>query len=700
MRSLIRKELGELFAVVALAFVLLCVLLFGSRGASPLTLIVPEDFLAESVFTMAAIAGVVLGYLQFAKERWMAKTAYLLHRGTGRSAVFSAKVVAGLGAALVLSLGPLLVFALARKFLSDNGPLVRFDRVVEPACAAAFAATAYGVGVLSAQVRRHPVAEIVLAIVGIWGAMLLAGCVLDLAPASVPEALAVPAISQLVLGGILLVLARRLFLDDVDRELAIRRGPLGALALLAVPILVLPTVVLVASLQGHFLSNARRSDAILLRDDADGSIFAVRPDRDREFRRLDARGEFDRTAPELRPSGQDVSYETLYPSQDGFRSHRGIEFPNGKWEGIRDNYARHMLPGGSMHEFIGNPPKGLSVFFDRTHHVLRIYGLVEAMRSSAESTIRRTPFELELGKPPSGALFSDDTRVLRGLARTPPSTAELSQLLGGLAPAGDLMCSCIVDPADGSLWSIDLNASSPALVPHALPDGDRFVRLEPLYMRGPGSPGQRWRSWNDAVVRGAKGTYQWDGAAFRNYEPTSTLALEADVQSRIGAHAVATATDPLATRIEIQSNVEDRVLFTWDFGPRNVVERFYASLAQGLTLLRPPLANVIASAQPAPTEATSYWQRNWFVDPLLVGGRRFALLAASLVLGLASALWTLRCLRRQNTALPTLALWTSVVFLVGPIAFLVARMFEARRSQALEVEPKAALQRELLIESA
>lgn len=695
MRSLIRKEWGALLPLVGFAFVILCLLMFGSRG-SPLTFIVPDDFLAESVLTIAAIAGVVLGYLQFASERWLGKTAYLLHRGTGRSTIFSAKVIAGLGATLILSLGPLVVFALARRFLSDNGPLVRFDRVVEPACAAAFAATAYGLGVLAAQVRRHPIAEIVLANVGICGAVLLAICVLDHSPADVNGALTVFVTSQLGLGAILLALARRMFLDDVDREIAIRRAPLGALALVAVPMVVLPAVAIVASLQGHFLAASRRSDAILLRDDGDGSIFAVRRDRRGDYRCLDARGEFDMSAPELRPSGQDITYETLYPSHDFFPLRRGMEFPKARWESVRDNYLRYLLPGGSMHEAVAASPGDLSVFFDRTHHVLRIYGLVERWGAGQG---REVPVQFEPGKPPSGATFSDDTRIVRGLARPRPAM-ELSQALLGHAPAEDRMHSCIVDPADGSHWSLDLKASPPVLVLDALPGGDRFVKLEPLYERRPGEPGRRWTVGIDVVVRGEKGAYVWDGAAFRDYEPTSTLALEADVASRIGVRVVAMATDPLVTRVEIRSTSDDHVRFTWDYGPRNPLERISASLAQGLTLLRPPLANVIASAQPAATEPINFWQPSWFLDPLLVGGRRSALLASSLVLGLASALWTSRRLRRQGTALPVLAVWTVVVFLAGPFAFLVARMFETRPSSALEAEPRAALQPELLIESA
>jgi hypothetical protein len=223
----------------------------------------------------------------------------------------------------------------------------------------------------------------------------------------------------------------------------------------------------------------------------------------------------------------------LYNRLEALRYGGGLRFQKATWETVRA-YLRYMTAGGVPGEMFDSEEGNLRVFLDRTHNVLRIYGFVERAWPGTASLNRETPLELELGKPPAGTPFSDDVRILRGLARNRPAPFEFSDLVRGRLREEDHMHSCIVDPADGSLWALDLKGSPPALTSVALPGGDRFVRLEPLYDRRIREVGRRWSIGSDAVVHGEKGTYAWNGVTFVEFQPSAIYALKPTSRARSG----------------------------------------------------------------------------------------------------------------------------------------------------------------------
>jgi hypothetical protein len=261
------------------------------------------------------------------------------------------------------------------------------------------------------------------------------------------------------------------------------------------------------------------------------------------------------------------------------------------------------------------------------------------------------------------------------------------------------MLAALIDPVDGTCWSIDLDEPKVQLTAVVLPDHDRFVRFEPLFERKFFDPGITWLPSRDPLIRGEHGTYVWNGLTFVAFEGSQDIATRSEVDARSRYRAVSTDTDPLHSRTEVRRTSDDREVLAAVWEPRTSGERVCARLAESMSLLRAPVLNVIAHFAPAPADPRPPSQPSVYLDPLLQGARRPVLLAGSLALALACAGSTVLRMRRHRARAFDTATWTTVVLLLGPIAFVVARMFEPRTGvQPAEVS-QAATRSELLIQS-
>jgi hypothetical protein len=715
MRSLLWKESVQVLALVGLAFVVLCWLWFDYPG---LGLVMPNPKSSELVIGSAGFTGLLLGYFQFAVEGWMGKSEYLLHRGIPGSRVFLAKAISGLAGTALVSIGPLLLFAVVRRLDLENGTLIQPARIVESACVGAFAVPAYGVGALASQVRRHSVLELVVLAFGILGAVGVANAGMSLGPETVSGALTRFVLVQIGFGALLVWGARRLFLEGVDRDLPLRAKSHAVIGLLAIPLLVAPFLSIVSRMQVKWLRAARRSDVTILRDTQDDSVFAVARDRRNEFRILDANGRLDETSPLLGPNGLEGRYESLVSPQlplNGLvfwsgplsdlwtpvETLLGVPLPEARWDEVPSAHFVYVLPGGATGEMScsTNPPKA---YLDRDSGLLRVLGFAGfAWDPVGKRRVgRETPFQLELTKSPSGDRFSSNTRILHGLPRPQGLPSDAHWVVQWRGAREDRMLAALVDPVDGTCWSIDLDAPKIELTAVELPDHDRFVRFEPLFERKFLDPGRKWLPSRDPLIRGEHGTYVWTGVTFVAFEGSADVATREEVDARSPFRVVTTDTDLFHSRTEVRRTSDDREVIAAVWGPRNFGERVCARLAESMSLLRAPVMNVVAHFAPPPADPRPPSLPSVYLDPLLLGARRPVLLMGSLALALACAGGTALRMRRRGARAFDTATWTTVVLLFGPIAFFVARMFEPRTGTRLAEEPQAATRSELLIQSA
>jgi hypothetical protein len=716
LRSLLWKEFVQVLALVGVAFVVLCWLWFDYPGA---WLVVPSSKPSELVIGSAGFTGLLLGYFQFAAEGWMGKREYLLHRGTQGSRVFLAKAISGLAGATLVSIGPLLLFVLIRRSDSENGELIQPARIVESACVAAFVVPAYGVGVLASQIRRHPSIEFIVLAFGIIGAVGVAAAGMSIGTETVSWAIVRFVLVQIGFGALLVAGARRLFLDHIDRDLPLRTGSHAAIGLLAIPLLVAPFLSIVSRIQARQLNSARRSDIAIVRDTRDDSVLAVARDRRNEYRIVDANGTVEEISPLLGPNGREGRYESLVSTLMPPRELRfwtgpmsdlwapvetllGITLPAARWEEVPSAHYCYVLPGGATGEIpcSTNPPKAYLDLDSGRLHVLGFAGY--AWDSVGKRRVgRETPFQLEPTKSPNGNRFSSDTRILHGLPRPQDLASDAtSWVVQWRGVPEDRMLAALVDPKDGTCWSIDLDAPKIELAAVELPDHDRFVRFEPLFERKFLDTGTTWLPGRDPLIRGEHGTYVWNGVAFVAFDGSPDFATRSEVDARSPFRAVPTDTDPLHSRTEVRRTSDDHEVLTAIWEPRNAGERVHARLAESMSLLRAPVMNVIAHFAPAPADPRPPSVPSVYLDPLLLGARRPALLAGSLALALVCAGSTALRMRRRGARAVDTGIWTTVVLLFGPIAFVVARMFDPRTVVHLAEQPQAATRSELLIQSA
>ncbi|HEU4417474.1 MAG TPA: hypothetical protein VFT55_00970 [Planctomycetota bacterium] len=256
----------------------------------------------------------------------------------------------------------------------------------------------------------------------------------------------------------------------------------------------------------------------------------------------------------------------------------------------------------------------------------------------------------------------------------------------------------VVQPGDAEVWLFDPAAEGFVRVP--LPDGDLVAaRLE----RTTSEPVP------DAAVVPAKGEELVHGQRFgyalldqRLVKVVRLVPQPPDPADQLPERLRFLAFDCLGGTFEYDLGA-GIAPFRHRFEPRTATERTFAGLACLLSAMRPPLLQLLTGALAvAPMSWGAGVARSserplpgWvtmLLDPLVMIGARWWLVAASIVLAVLVAWATRRRLRRRGVDAATLRFWTVAVVLLGPVGALVAIACERRRAwadRALRVPPPA-----------
>jgi hypothetical protein len=321
---------------------------------------------------------------------------------------------------------------------------------------------------------------------------------------------------------------------------------------------------------------------------------------------------------------------------------------------------------------------------------------------------RALPMEVVIDKPRGDGRFSAHTAMVQPLEprgeRPRAAQREMPPLHAPL---------CAVDLEDHSLWRIDpLDLRKPAREV-TLPGGDRFVRLESAYVSGEARP-RSFSGWcdvvlddgsrvvaygSDLIIAGERGLYAWNGSELTPFERDPSASVT-DLEIVTGSHAAAGVLayvdrDPIAPSVEVKSIDDSKVLFRFDYGPRNSHEHVTVAMIYAVNLVRSPLACVISFLTPAsPTRASGGWSG----VPLLYDQHRAWLLIAVLALAFFYTRSVIRTLSLRGASSWTIGVWALVTAIFGVYAYLLFRILEPRGALARVAEP-AASPAPLLIES-
>ncbi|MFN0007274.1 MAG: hypothetical protein ACKVXR_05150 [Planctomycetota bacterium] len=709
MRGLLKKELTEVLVPFGTAFLVITLAWLVSVRFWD-ALLPPASEMLMLVAISSALAGVVLGYLQFSAERWRGKFSYLCHRGTGVEGAFFAKTIAGLVATALVGLGPPVLYAIFASFASPNASIIQWSLLAVYALTATAGASLYGLGALAASLRRRTIAGILLIPVGasaLWAISELLG-----SPWGDPSAEWLFPIVHLALAAVFLGLVLRLTRSGVDRDLPLPRFVRLVAGILAVPLILLPADIGASILKGSFLDLVRSEYPMILRDRATDEIFpVVRGEQGGHFRLEAGGGAGERVEP-YAPQGPGPGFDLiswghgssglsdaappadLFETADPFATRRGLVPITMRYRGLEDQELAYT--------------SNVRIYLDRTRGVVRGFVFVNTQWGQSVGVgPRSSPFAIELGKPSGGGLFSPATMVLRGedgavsrLAKSleseeskspPPGFQSLDYFLGQ-AGHGIWVDPCLHDPSDGSFWRMDLFDPKKRLSPVELPGGDRFVRLQALYRRSEIVLG-RYGSWDeDPVVVGESGRYVWDGRKFVEFVPSETLVTLDDAPSFLRYRIVVEDPDPLRWTLRVLDAKEDREVFTHAYAPRSGKGSVAAAAAQASVLLRSPLANTLLF-----TGVITRKTDQGFDDgsEFLASGRRPLLFVLGLAVAVACAGACMRLLRRGGASLLGSALGSVFVLLFGPVALLVVWLLEpkgrVRELPAARTVPEPAL---------
>lgn len=117
------------------------------------------------------------------------------------------------------------------------------------------------------------------------------------------------------------------------------------------------------------------------------------------------------------------------------------------------------------------------------------------------------------------------------------------------------------------------------------------------------------------------------------------------------------------------------------FEPRTLPERVWAGVACWFGALRPPLLQLAAACM-SPTESPPGKRWFWWLDPLVMHGRRWWLVAAGAALAAWCAWRTRRRLRHLGADAATLRFWTVATLLLGPVGAWCSVLWERPRAWA------------------
>jgi hypothetical protein len=324
-----------------------------------------------------------------------------------------------------------------------------------------------------------------------------------------------------------------------------------------------------------------------------------------------------------------------------------------------------------------------SVYFDRIEGLVRCFASVwswsdERLASAREvQPASRPPFALALQKPGGLGKFSPRTLVV-----ATHWSDRFFEFPGGPAVVlKDEGAGLLVDPSDGTLWTVDPTLPEP-IRRVELPNGDRFAGFERLFH----ASALRYAGYYELrspLVRGERDVHAWNGEALVPYatvvdtERDRNVVRESEAAARVEFRIVETNRDTLARTIEFRDPKDDHVVFRHRFEPRTSLQRVIAASMYACTLLRPVVLNARAflNEPPAGTSASNAFTG----EPLLGGRARPGLLAANGVLALASMVAAWRLLRSRGASTGLCAASAAMGFLFGPLVLALVWALEPRR---------------------
>lgn len=711
MKALIVKELRQTFAlplIVIVAASAIWLAAFEFRDV----LQRPGSDAVSWVIATAAAMGALLGYLQFASERWFGTAGYLQHRGGGARAIFRAKASVGLPAAWLAGFVPPLVYA-AVAACGPNAAVIHWERLFDCALLSLAAIAPYCAAAWTAQLRRGWREIAIL----LWtaGSTPLVLLIADSWAENIGMSFTfVWVASCLGAGAALYSLALRAFRDARDRELALGDVQhIGAVVIGATACLLVVSNVS-SAFQDWVNGELLRSYPRIWQDVQTGEVFAgVRGD-DREIYRTGADGEVDRTrgvagyeaSQTLRSIHNLADGRTVVTTRSYVTDARGVMKPvDASSEGtVREVFAPERaqsrsadvrLPQGSRRfgqgywYHLGNerfeaagPHSRVGVnssrYFDREAGVVRVAALIDPVNA-----LRNGPLELALDPP-------YEITAPRGDGRRFSEATECAYASGNDA--------VLVDHGDNTLWHVHIERGLPVIDSLALPDGDQLLPLAE-YASRPRRTG--------FPVRGRATDYSWVGrelvsvdrvrqeeAALRAQPGAITTSSEATVDANV------TNVDPLAVGVSIVDIETRKELFDATFEPKSLQQRVYTLALQLATLLKPPAIVASSTFLLDPDEQSPRSVGLWGTEPLVAGGKRPWLVAVVLAWGAFLTIVVVREKRRYGYPAAVVVLSGVLTAIFGVWAVFWLSLLDPRRCAARKIAEQPDPQPALVIQSA
>jgi hypothetical protein len=665
MKTLLRKELHEWLAECALAGLLGGAAL-AALGRTVLDYGPPaRDLDAGSklwaLFCMAAATA--MGFRQLRRERTRHTEAYLHHRATGAAGAFTAKVAAGLLClALILAI-ELGMHAAWFAMFSDAAPLARWERLFDHLALASILVSSYGLGLWTSAIPRSEGARLLLLLVGALSLYLLAAQV-SLRWDGGPEPPVLRFVGvQVAIGALLIVQARRLQCAGAEPERPLpTRLALGllpaALLLFGLPLAVMPT-----GLQDDLREEVRDGLPHVVLDRDEGTLLlAVQTGAG--FVPADEHGQ------PLAGAGSLAGYSGwgYEPGHRYLTVYDPARTPLG-WSGNEPPPLRRL--------FAGKP-------FEFDGPFLHVRALGRGQRAAWYDRAARRVLALVSG-PEDRAIGSRRLDRPDGRGFSPDTLPVFS--------TGDDGGAALVDRADATAWRLADGERGPELLPAPLPDGERLRDVERVH--------GDWRvgvgllepyGYSDALVaRGERGHWTWSGHAWEPFAPEPGDVLESRLPGAIDMRLLAADGDALLPHLQVRDAADGTLLLAHDYDARSAGQRLALAGVLGLTVLRPPLASLVALGRSAGDfDRTLPRPLDRFVlDAALAGGNRWWLV----LLGFGASLLMARAAARHvggPGADPLRrSVWVAAVALLGWPALLACTLVEPPPMPARTREPAA-----------
>lgn len=712
MKALIVKELRQTLALPLILIVATSAIWLAAFKL-PDVLLGPESDAVPWVVATAAVTGALLGYFQFASERWFGTAGYLQHRGGGARAMFRAKASVGIPAAWLAGFAPPLVYAIVAA-CGPNAGVIHWERLADYALLSLAAIAPYCAAAWSAQLRRGWREIVIL----LWAAGSTPLMVL-LMPKFLARGGVPITIGWLALcfgaGAALYTLALRAFRDGRDRELALGNAQhLGAVVIGATACLIVVSN-LGSAFQYWANGKLLRTYPRIWQDVKSGELFAGTRGDEREIYRTGADGQVDRTRG---IAGYEASqtWRTVHTSADGktvvttssyVTDARGVMQPvyASKEGALREVFTPERAPsrrastpprragagllGHRSWYHLGNdvfdgagPHSRAGVaswrYLDREAGVVRVVALVDF-----GNTLRNGPVELALDPPYDiTALRSDGRRF-----------SEMTQWM--YVSGNDAF---LADFSDDTLWHVHIERGLPVIEPLTLPDGDRPMSMADHDSRP---------STRGFPIRGRATDYQWDGRELVSVErvqrETATLQTQPGaitISSEPTVEASVTNVDPLAVGLSVVDVETRKELFATTFEPKSFQQRAYALALQLATLLKPPAIVASSTFLLDPDGQSVRSVGAWGTEPLVAGGKRPWLVAVVLAWGAFLTIVVVREKRRHGYATVIVVLSGVLTAIFGVWAVLWLSLLDPRRCPARKASQATEAQPELVIQSA